>query len=116
MIIDERVDGLSENGGAADAGNLASEAQRARDFGRGDFDAHRAGRLDFGKLAQGIGRAVGDQLAVVNVRDVAAAFGFIHVVRGDEERDAVAGKLEQQIPELAARDRIDARGGLVEEE
>ena len=95
---------------------LASVTQRARDFGRADFDAHRARRIDFGKLAQRVGRAVGDQLAVINVGDVAAALGFVHVVRGDEEGDAVAGKFEEEIPELTACDRVDAGGRLVEEE
>ena len=73
-----------------------------------------AGGLHIGKLAERIGRAIGDELAVINVGDVAAAFGFVHVMRGDEKRDAVAGKLEEQIPELAASDGVDAGGGLVE--
>src|SRR5690349_25084752 len=37
VVINERVDGLPENRRAANAGNLASQAQRARDFGSGDF-------------------------------------------------------------------------------
>src|SRR2546421_5912750 len=115
MIFDECVDGLAEDGGTADAGNLAREAERARDFRRGDFNAQCALRLNVGELAERIGRAVGNQLAVINVGYVAAALGFVHVVSGDEEGDAMTGKLEEEIPELAARDRIDARGGLVEE-
>src|SRR5437879_12084315 len=51
----------------------------------------------------------------MNVGYVAAALGFVHVVSGDEEGDAMTGKLEEEIPELAARDRVDAGGGLVEE-
>jgi hypothetical protein len=35
-------------------------------------------------------------------------------MRGNKESDAVPGKLEQQVPKLAPRDRIDARGRLVE--
>src|SRR6266851_1934656 len=72
MILDESMDGLPENGGSADAGEMAREAQRACDFRSGDFHAQRAVRL--------------------------------HV-----------GKLEQKVPELAARDGIDAGGGFVEE-
>src|SRR6266705_1793627 len=115
MILDERVNGLAENRGATNAGEMAREAERARDFGSGDFHAQRAVGLHVRKLAKGIGRAVGDELAVINIGDVAAALGFVHVVRGDEERDAVPGKLEEKIPELAARDGIDAGGGFVEE-
>src|SRR5260370_36681454 len=41
MILDERVDGLSENGGAADSRDLAGGEERAGDRGGGAF--HRAG-------------------------------------------------------------------------
>src|SRR6266478_4199591 len=68
MIVDERMNGLSENGGAANAGEMARETKRARNFRRGDFDAQRALRLDVRK-----------------------------------------------IPELAARDGVDAGSGLIEE-
>src|SRR6266568_464544 len=64
----------------------------------------------------GIWRAVGDEFAEINVGDVAAALRFVHVVGGDEEGDAVSAHLEEKVPELAARDRINARGGLIEKE
>ena len=57
-------------------------------------------RLNVGKFAKRIGRAVGDQLAVINVGDVAAALRFVHVVRGDEKSDAVPGKFKQQDPKV----------------
>src|SRR5882762_3165267 len=115
MFFDQRVNRLAENGGAANAGELPGETQSTGDFRGRDFDALGAGGLHVRKLAQRIGSAVGDELAIINVGDVAAALGLVHIVRGDEERDAVAGKLEEQIPELAARDGVDAGGGLVEE-
>src|SRR5882724_5575730 len=114
-ILDKRVDGLSENRGAADAGEMARKAERAGHFRRGDFHAHRARGLDVGEFAERIGRAIGDELAVINVGDVTAALGFIHVVRCDEERDPVAGKLEEEIPKLASRNGVDAGSRLVEE-
>src|ERR1700686_895252 len=116
MLIQERVDGLAKNGGAADARKLPREAQGARDLGRGDFDALGAMRLHIRQLAERIGSPIGNQPAVIDVRNVAAPFGFIHVMRGDEKRDAVTGKLEEKIPKLAARDGIDARGWLVKEQ
>src|SRR5260370_41021292 len=67
MVLDERVDGLTENGGAADAGEVTRESERASDFRRGDFNAQRALTLDVGKLSEGIRRAVGAYLAVINV-------------------------------------------------
>src|SRR5208282_3979842 len=66
-VFDERVDGLPEDGGAANAGKLAREAKRARNFGRGDFHSQGALRLDVRKFPQRIGRAVGDELPVINV-------------------------------------------------
>src|SRR6267143_5378005 len=115
-VFDERMDGLPENGGAAYAGEVTRESKSARDFRCGDLNAQRAGGLYVREFAKRIGRAVGDELAVVDIGDMAAALGFVHVVSGDEEGDAMTGKLEEEIPELAARDRIDARGGLVEKE
>src|ERR1700730_8145883 len=116
MIFHKRVDGLAENGGAANAGKLPGEAERASDFGRGDFDALGAVRLHVGELAEGIGSAVGDEPAVIDVGDLTAALGFVHVMRGDEKRYALAGELEKEIPELAAGDRVNAGGGLVKEQ
>src|SRR6202158_129020 len=52
MLFHKRVNGLAENGGAANAGKLACEAQGARDLGRGDFDALGAVRLHVGQLAE----------------------------------------------------------------
>src|SRR5271154_78792 len=114
MFFHQRVDGLAKNRGAANAGNMACQTQRTRHLRRDDFNAVGAGGLHVGKQLEFRGRAVGDELAVVNVGDVAAAFGFVHVVSGDEKSDALAGKFEEQIPKLTPRDRIDAGGGFVE--
>src|SRR5260370_26666539 len=37
-------------------------------------------------------------------------------MRGDEKRDAVDGEFEEEVPELAAGDRIDEGSGLVEQQ
>src|SRR5229473_5066398 len=116
MLFHQRVNGLAENRGAANAGELPGEAQGAGDLGRGDFDAHGAVRLHVRQFTERIGSAVGDEAAVIDVGDVAAALGFVHVVRGDEKRDAVAGEFEEEVPELAAGDRVDAGSGLIEEQ
>ena len=75
-----------------------------------------SGWLTAGQRLELVGRAGDEQLRQVEVADLAAALGLVHVVRGDEERDALGGELEQQVPQLAARDRIDAGGRLVEED
>src|SRR5882724_8553325 len=107
-IFDERVNRLAEDRGATNSGELASQAQGAGDFRRGDFNSLGALRLHIGKLAQGIGSAIGYEAAEINVGDVAAPLRFVHVMGGDEESDAVAGELEEKIPKLAARDGIDS--------
>src|SRR5439155_5767697 len=61
VVFDERVDGLPENGGAADAGNLAREAQRAGNFRSGDFHAHGSVGLHVRQYAQRIGCAIRDE-------------------------------------------------------
>src|SRR5882724_3486404 len=114
IVVNESVNRLAKNCGAANAGEFAGGAQSPSDFRRGDFDAHRARRLDFGEFAKRIGRAVGYELAIINVSNMAAAFGFVHVVRCDEKSDALRGKFEQKIPQLSARNGVDARGRLIE--
>src|SRR5207249_2103230 len=76
MIVDERMNGLSENCGAANARNLARETERAGNFGGGDFHALSAMGLDVGEFAKRIGRPISDELSVINVGDVAAALGL----------------------------------------
>ena len=50
-------------------------------------------------------------------RDTIAAFGFVHEVGREEDRDAiVAGEIDQRAPELVTRHRVDTRRGLVENE
>src|SRR5712691_5091536 len=67
MIVDNGVNGLPEYGGAANAGNLAGETKSAGYCRSGDFNAQRAMRLNVGKFAKRIGRAIGDKLAEINV-------------------------------------------------
>ena len=74
------------------------------------------GRTDFGHLFQFVRLAADDQLRHVDVADVRAALRFVHVMRGDEQRHALAREFEEQIPQFAPRHRIDAGGRLVEKE
>src|SRR5437879_9595230 len=100
MVFGERMDGLTENGGAANAREVTRESERACNFRRGDLDAQGARGLNVGKLSKRLGCAVGDELAVINVRDVAAALGFVHVVGGGDIRAAMDGKLIEKIQVL----------------
>ena len=46
--------------------------------------------------------------------DLGAALGFIHVMRRDENRDAVVAQLVEQIPHLLPVHRIEPGGGFIE--
>src|SRR5690349_2509771 len=94
VVFDEGVDGLPENSSAAKSGNLANETEGSSDFRSVDFDAPGAAGLEVGKLLELLGAAVGDEFAEINVGYVIAALRFVHVVSGDEERDAVRGEIE----------------------
>ena len=69
-------------------------------------------------LLHDIRRRVSDQHpACMHQRDAVAALGLVHEVGGDEDGHAVAARqLDQLAPEGVARHRVDARGGLVEDQ
>ena len=64
-----------------------------------------------------LGRADGEHPASMHQRNTIAALGLVHEVGREEDGDAiVAGEIDQRAPESVPRNRIDARGGLVENE
>ena len=95
-----------------DAGRtLSSLRQRARDPARAPTtSSSRALRDHFVRRCRA--RAV----CRTRYRRAVAALGLVHVMRGDEHRDAFGGERVDVLPELAARFRIDARRGLVEQQ
>ena len=58
----------------------------------------------------------GQQPAQVKVADPAAALGLVHVMRRDEQRDALGRQAKQQVPQVAPGHRVDAGRRLVEED
>ena len=82
----------------------------------GHVEPPRVRRIHHRQLLQIVRLAAHDELGHVDVADVRAALRLVHVMRGDKQRHALAGKLEQQIPQLAPRHRINARRRLVEEQ
>ena len=65
---------------------------------------------------QGLGRVEGDHLAPVDERHPVAVLGLVHEVGGDHHGHAAGHDRVDEPPELAPRQRIDARGRLVEEQ
>jgi len=65
-----------------------------------------------------LGRVVASKhLPCVHQRNAIAAFGLIHEVGGNENGHALfARELHQQPPEGIARDRVNAGGGLIQDQ
>ena len=63
------------------------------------------------------GRALGDDLAVVDDRDpVAEPLGLVHVMSGQDDRAAAVAEVADHVPELPAGLRVQAGRRLVEEQ
>ena len=68
-------------------------------------------------LAQGIGRALGQNLAPVHDEDLRAALGLVHVGGADDHaQPLVVDQLLHDAPEIAARERVDANAGFVQQQ
>ena len=66
--------------------------------------------------AQAAGRVEREEPPFVQQRDARAPLRFVEIRRRHQNRDALREKLGQQLPELAARHRIDAGRRLVEQD
>jgi len=84
------------------------------------FDEADEGRLEVvgaAGLHQGDRSVAGQDGAGVHQRDAVAAEGLVHEVGRDEDRHLLTPReVDEQLPELVPRDRVDARGGLVEDQ
>src|SRR5262249_54166701 len=56
------------------------------------------------------------QHALVHQRHAMAAFGFVQIRRRDYDRETIAREMSEHIPELPARDRVDAGRRLVQQQ
>ena len=54
--------------------------------------------------------------SLLDQRHAVATVGLVHVGRGDDDREPRGLQVVQQVPELAARDGVDAGGRFVEEQ
>ena len=90
----------------------------SRSAGRGTRSSYRLvpGGRHFGQRLEFVRLAQHEQPRHVDVADVGAALGLVHVVRGDEQRHAAGGQLEQQVPQLPPGDGVDAGRRLVEKQ
>ena len=62
------------------------------------------------------GRAVQSfDLSIYHDGDTVAILRLVHIVGGDKDRNTPFGSLVDQLPELAAGDRIDTSGRFIQE-
>ena len=115
-FIDEQMHRLTEDCGAADSGHLVHGVEGCGYVIAGHVKPARSGWIHVRQFFQIVGLTAHDQFRQVDVADMIAALGFIHVMGRHEQRHAFTGELEKQIPQLAPRDRIDAGGRLIEED
>ena len=107
------VDPLAEDLHVGDARRGSPSAvDRARCCGAAITSTTRPGRLS--RSASGVSTTSSAPLG--QQRDARAALGLVQVRRGHHDRDALREELRQQLPELAARHRIDAGRRLVEQD
>ena len=94
------------------SGRRRSASSAGREARAGDGDGAR------GSVAEVVGWARRDQAAVTDHADaVTHALRFVEVVGGDEDGDVLpAGEVEQVGAEPGRGHRVEARGGLVEED
>src|SRR5216684_2262030 len=114
LCVDQRMNGLSEDGGAGAKRLFLQPAERSSRLPRFDFHSAISGWIDRRQRFQFLRRTRHQQLREVQIADFSAALGLIHVMSGYQKRDSLRSELEQQVPQLTPSHRIDSRGGLIE--
>ncbi len=115
-VGNQQVNRLPEQRRIVDLFKVPEFGQVGRRVRHSDFVATDSFRCDGGELLELSRLAAHEQFGHVDVTDVGTAFRFVHVMRGDQERDTLGRQLEEKIPQLATCHGINAGGRLVEEE
>ncbi len=94
---------------------------RARDRGKHALSQAQIRCVNFHAPGMQAGAQLGRRsdlpdLALMHERHAVAALGFVEIGGGENNGQAIGGKVRERIPEFAARHGIDARGGLVEQQ
>ena len=111
-----RIYGLPENGGSADGAYRAAYTQGAGNLRRADLHPVSPFGCDARQSLQFPRCPVGNDFAVVDVGNMAAAFRLIHVMRCDKKRHSLPAKVKQLIPQGAPCHRVDACRRLIKKQ
>src|SRR6516165_12482818 len=105
------VERAPEHDGGLDARHAAQAARRSIDVLSRRLEGDQPGMV-----RDVFAAALHHDPTVREVDDPVAALGFIHVVGRDQDREAVARHVMNEVPELASRLGVDACGRLVEQQ
>ena len=94
--------------GARDRGKHALRQAQIR-----SVDFHAPGMQAGPKLGRSSGLP---DLTLMHERHPVASLGFVQVWGGENDRQAIGGKVRERVPEFAPRHGIDAGGGFVEQQ
>ena len=114
-IVHQQIQPVAESLHVDDCALLASE-RREHAFGLAQVGGAQFQAFRVQARTQLRRRAELLNFAQMHERHAVAALGFVQVRRGDQDRQSVRRQVREHIPEFAARDRIDAGGGLVEQQ
>ena len=115
-VVDQQMHALAEQRGVAHTRHTPQVRKPSRGVRSRQLEPPGAGRTDLGQGLELVGATDHEQLRHVDVADVRAALGLVHVVRGHEQRHPASRQLEEQVPQVAPRHGVDPGGGLVEKE
>src|ERR1043166_4124928 len=94
VVIYEQVHRLPENGRASHAFDFMRRLQCGGDMIAGDIESPSSRRTNLRQFLQLVGFTADNQFGHIDVADVVATFGFVHVMSGDEQGHAFTGKSE----------------------
>src|SRR4051794_16216716 len=114
-FLHQQMHRLSENGRAAHTGQAMHGLERGRDMIARHVEATRSRRAHIRHSFQLVRLARDNQLRHINVPDMRAPLGFVHVMSGDKESHSLRCKFKEKIPQFATRDRVDAGGRFIKE-
>ncbi len=105
---------FAEQGGIANVRYAAHFGEKLSRIAYTQFVTSRSPWRDGWQLFQLARLATDKQPRHMDVADIGAPLRLVHIVCGDQQSDAATSQLEQQIPQLAASDGVDASRRFVQ--